>query len=165
MNIISFYKVSALPSSPKKDSVYFVKNGTDVHLYVTDSNGAPHPVTEDGVVVTADYVKALVVEFPRLNENISIFFTDVAISINKLVAVIRGSSVPSLTWTIRHNPSRSAIGSEVITDGTTTTTSTGQVVTTFDDATIPANSFIWFETTAMSGTIDEFSVTIVYTKD
>jgi len=37
--------------------------------------------------------------------------------------------------------------------------------TTFNDATIVADSFVWLETTAKTGTVDELAITIVYTED
>jgi Tfp pilus assembly protein FimT len=82
-------------------------------------------------------------------------------------AVLIGSNTPSVTWTIRHHATdRSNAGNQVVTGGTTTTSTTsGSDVVAFDDETIPADSFIWLETTAQSGTVDELSVTIVYTVD
>ena len=110
--------------------------------------------------------KAITVESPTNTEDISIFYTDVAITIEKMTAVLRGSATPSVTWTIRHNSDRSAAGTEVVTGGTATTnTTTGEQVTVFNDATIPAGSFVWLETTAQSGTVDTLHITIKYTYD
>lgn len=112
------------------------------------------------------YSKCLTVVTPGASEDVSAFYIDEDITITEMLAVLIGSSTPSVTWTIRHNASRAAAGNEVVTSGTTTTdTTTGDSVTSFDDATIPADSFVWFETTAQSGTVDEFHVTIFYTKD
>jgi len=100
---------------------------------------------------------------PGASEDIGLFFTEIAITITKMVAVLNGSSSPSLTWTIRHDPDRSASGAEAVTGGTvTTSTTTGSVVTTFNDATIPADSFVWLETTAQSGTVDQINLTLIY---
>lgn len=111
------------------------------------------------------YTASITLESPTSSEDASIFYTDEAITITKLTAVLVGSS-PSVTWTVRHSTDRSATGNEVVTSGTTTTsTTTGSVVTSFNDATIPANSFIWLETTAQSGTVANINVTIKYTKD
>ena len=119
-------------------------------------------LTSDLPVIT----KTLTVENPTSSEDISIFYTDIAVTVTKITAVLVGSSTPSVTWTIRHSTDRSATGNEVVTSGTTTTSiSTGSVVTSFNDATIPADSFIWFETTAKSGTVTQISVTIEYTED
>lgn len=110
--------------------------------------------------------KGITIESPTSSEDIGMFFTDVAITITQMNAVLRGSSTPSVTWTIRHNSDRSATGNEVVTSGTTTTsTTTGSEVTSFNDATIPAGSWVWLETTAQSGTVDELSVTIEYIRD
>lgn len=120
----------------------------------------PHGTLDDVV-----YCKAISVEDPTSSEDISVFFTNAALTITEIRAVVRGSS-PSVTWTIRHGTDRSAAGSEAVTGGTTTTSeSTGSDVTSFDDATVVADSFIWLETTAQSGTVDELHVTIVYTYD
>lgn len=109
--------------------------------------------------------KGITVLSPTNAEDDSMFFTDVAITITKLVAICTGTT-PSVTWTIRHHTDRSNAGNEVVTSGTTTTsTTTGSVVTSFNDATIPADSYVWLETTATSGTVDSFSVTAKYTYD
>lgn len=109
--------------------------------------------------------KGICVLSPTNAEDDSMFFTDVAITITKMVAVCTGSS-PSVTWTVRHHTDRSNAGNEVVTSGTTTTsTTTGSVVTSFNDATIPANSFVWLETTAKSGTVDSINVVLKYTYD
>ncbi len=110
--------------------------------------------------------KTIVVEDPTNSEDISMFFTAQAITITEMRAVLVGSATPSVTWTIRHGTDRNAAGAEVVTGGTvTTSTTTGSDVTAFNDATIVADSFVWLETTAQSGTVDEISITIVYTTD
>lgn len=113
-----------------------------------------------------EFSKSIAVESPTNAEDISMFFTPAAITISKMVAVLTGSSSPSVTWTVRHSPDRSAVGNEVVTSGTTTTSTTsGSTVTTFNDATIPANSFVWVETNSKSGTVDSLSLTLIHTKD
>lgn len=106
--------------------------------------------------------KTLVVESPTSSENIGMFFTEVAITVTEIRAVLVGSSTPSVSWTVKHSTDRSAAGNAVVTAGTTTTsTTTGSDVTSFDDATIPANSFVWLETTAQSGTVTAIEVTVI----
>lgn len=117
-------------------------------------------------LVVTPYIKALSVESPSNSEDITMFFTDDAITVTQINAVLRGSSTPSVTWTVRHSTDRSATGNEVVTSGTTTTsTTTGSEVTSFNDATIPAGSWVWLETTAQSGTVDEINVSLEYTID
>jgi len=111
---------------------------------------------------------SITVEDPGASEDISITFIGggKAITISEMRAVLVGSSTPSVTWTIRHNTDRSAGGQEVVTSGTTTTsTTTGSDVTSFNDATVPLDTFLWLETTAQSGTVEELHVTITYTLD
>lgn len=111
------------------------------------------------------YFKGVTVESPTSSEDITLFFTDDAITITQMNAVCVGTT-PSVTWTIRHGSDRSATGNEVVTSGTTTTsTTTGSEVTSFNDATIPAGSWVWMETTAQSGTVTDLNVTLEFTRD
>lgn len=110
--------------------------------------------------------KSITIESPTASEDITLFYCEVAITVSKLKAILVGSASPSVTWTIRHDTSRSAVGSEVKTGGTvTTSTTTGSEETTLDDPTIPASSYIWVETTAQSGTVDTLAITLFYDED
>lgn len=108
----------------------------------------------------------ITVEDPTSSEDLTIFFTNRAITVTEMRAVLVGSATPSVTWTIRHGTDRNATGAEVVTSGTaTTSTTTGSDVTSLNDATIVADSFVWLETTAQSGTVTEIHISIVYTED
>ena len=110
--------------------------------------------------------KSIIIENPTSSEDISFFFTDVAMTVSKMRAVLVGSATPSVTWTVRYATSRSDTGTEVVTGGTvTTSTTTGSDVTTLDDPTIPANSYVWVETTAKSGTVDSININLFYNED
>ncbi len=103
---------------------------------------------------------------PSSSEDFGHQHVDSAITITKMVTVLSGSATPSVTWTIRHGTDRSAVGTEVVTGGTTTTSVTsGSQVTIFNNASVATNSFLWIETTAQSGTVDGLGVTIHYTVD
>ncbi len=113
-----------------------------------------------------EFSKSITVEDPTSSEDIALFKTKVAITVSQLTFVLRGSSSPSVTVTIRHSTDRNATGNEVVTGGTVVTdVTTGQDVTSFDDETIPAGSFIWLETTAKSGTVDELHVSLFANED
>lgn len=108
--------------------------------------------------------KAVTIYSPTAAEDLTLWYADDAITITKMVFVITGST--SVTVTIRHHTDRSNAGNEVVTGGTTAnSTTTGNVVTSFNDATIPADSFVWLETTGLSGTPSSLSVTIYYRQD
>lgn len=109
--------------------------------------------------------RPITVEGPSASEDLPLFKTKRAITITQISALVDGTS-PSVTWTIRHALDRSAAGTEVVTGGTTTTNeTTGDDITSFDDATIPANSNVWLETTAKSGTVLALNLTLFWTHD
>ena len=115
-------------------------------------------------VLTPIMSKTVTIESPTDAEDISMWYADDAITIVKIVFSIVGAT--SVTVTLRHHTDRSNAGNEVVTGGTVAnSTTTGNVVTSFNDATVPADSFIWLETTALSGTPDSVQVTIFYRQD
>lgn len=90
------------------------------------------------------------------------FFTENGINVSRLVASIRGSGGPSVSWTLRFGSTRDAVGTEVIVGGSLTDdVAGGSSDIMFSNAIIPANSFVWLEVTAVVGTVDEFDVTII----
>jgi len=120
----------------------------------------------NGANVKAVLGKSIIIENPVLNDDLSYFFISVPITVTKIRAVLVGSATPSVTWTIRHGVDRSAAGAEVVTGGTVTTgVTTGSDITAFDDATIIADSWVWIEITAQSGTVGSIIVTLFYDED
>ena len=107
--------------------------------------------------------RTLTLEAPTATENITIFRTDVAITIQEVIAVSTGTS-PSTTYQIKHSTDRSAAGNNLTTSGTTTSTTTGNVAT-LSVANVPADSWVWLITTAATGTSVKLSIDIRYTID
>ena len=109
--------------------------------------------------------KSITVETPTASENISMFFTPVAITVTQITSVIRGTT--SVSFDIQHGTSRATptgtgvVGTDVVCNNSTT----GVVTTAFTDETIPANSFVWLTTSALNGTPTELNVTVDYTED
>ena len=68
---------------------------------------------------------------------------------------------PSVTYNIGYSSTRTGAVTNVFASGRVVTA--GSDVTTFASATIPAGSFVWLMTSAVSGTVDMFSVTIKHT--
>ena len=109
---------------------------------------------------------SIIIEDPTATEDLSFFFSNLAITITEMRAVLTGSSTPSVTWTVRHGTDRNATGAEVVTSGTaTTSTTTGSDVTSFNDATVLADSHLWVETTAQGGTADSLLITVIFEID
>ena len=115
----------------------------------------------------AEHSKHITILNPTTTEDTVIAWFNRASTITRIVFGIKGTGSPSRMVTIRKNSDRSATGTEVVTGGTVVTnTTTGQTVTSFNSASIPAGNFLWLETTAGSGTtITELYVTVWYTED
>jgi len=160
-------EIDLVVGSVSADTAYSVASGAVLRLAALSITGT-RSVTGDAYVLEAGrpvLSKTITIEDPTSSEDISMFFTNLAISVQEMRAVVRGST-PSVTWTVRHGTDRSGTGAEVVTGGTTTTSQTsGSDVTTFNDATIVADSFVWVETTAQTGTVDELTITVIYTED
>jgi hypothetical protein len=137
-------------------------------VYVEDANTLHilpfRPSAINGEFVPT-YVKTIGIETPSSSENIALFFTDDAITITQVNDVCRGTT-PSVTWNIAHATTRNnGTPNELFSSDRVTTSLTGAETTTFNDATIPAGSWVWLTTSATSGTVDEFTVSLEYTRD
>lgn len=144
------------------------------NLTVTGTVGADVGTFDMGLTVSGvpvDIVglttktKNIAVEDPTSAEDISWFFTPIAITVTEVTAVNVGTS-PSVTISIMHNTDRNAAGNNVLTSATAiTNTTTGQNPAIAGDVTIPIDSFVWLETSAQSGTVDILLVSLTYTED
>ncbi len=152
------------PSVLEQTSINTTAAGPGVQII---SKG-PIVITTEGQIITVsgiDVPRTLVAERICNDEDISFFYTDLGRTIQQLIPTIAGASASGTTWTIRHDSDRQGIGTEVITGGINTHSgiggNSGSVLTNFDNPVIPDNSFVWLETTTASGTIDEFSLTLI----
>jgi len=138
--------------------------GNYVWLETTATSGTVDAMALTLIAASPPKQKAITISEPTASEDAAVTYFDVAVTISKLSMVLRGSS-PSLTWTLRHASDRSAAGNEVVTGGTVSTnTTTGDIITSFNDATIPAGSFLWLETSAETN-VDELNLTVIYNED
>lgn len=98
--------------------------------------------------------KSIIVENPNDTEDLTFFFTDKELTTARMQAVLVISGVsPSVTWTIRFDSDRDAIGTEVVVGGTETTSiGNGSEITSFNNPTISGDSWVWLETTATGST-------------
>ena len=110
--------------------------------------------------------KTLVIDTPVSGDDFTMFHTEEAITVKILRAVLVGSSTPSVTVDIHHSTDRSAAGNALTASGeVVTSVTTGTDVTSFNDATIPADSWVWVDIDAQSGTVLSASITLHYTVD
>ena len=149
-----------------------LQNGTSINEFSVDGTFAGNsddavPTEQavkeyvDGLVPTLS--KTITIEAPTAADDITFFRTDVAITVVEVIAISTGTS-PSTTYQLRHHSGRSGGGNVLTTSSATTATLSGDVAT-LSDATISANSWVWFETTAASGTSVTLSVNVRYTED
>ena len=114
----------------------------------------------------SEYFKAISIEYPTDYEDISMFYVTDDITITNIYAVIRGSDTPSVTINPVHTLDRSDSGTAILSvPAAITSTTTGHNLITFNDATVPAGSWIVIKTTDQSGTVYELNITIIYTID
>ena len=132
-----------------------------------DSDIVTHAAISNAHHAKSTLTKNISVEDPTSTEDIGWFRTSIAITVTDMRAVLRGSATPSVTISgITHDPDRNAIGNNVVTSGVEiTSVNLAQQPPLEGDVTIPADSWIWFETEAQSGTVDELLVSIIYTED
>lgn len=152
--------------------IRFTANGLNVTMPTTASGSQVLPISVNGNYADASgniittQSKGLTIEFPSSAESIGMWKTPVAITVSSLEAVLVGSSSPSVTFNIAFGTDRTS-GTNVFSSGrTATSTTTGHTFnSSFNDATIPAGSFIWVTTSAQSGTVTQIEITINYTED
>lgn len=108
--------------------------------------------------------KSISLSSPILGDDITLFITSGAITILSVVGVLIGASTPSVTYSIRHDTQRDAVGTLIVNASALTSTTT-VVSATLADTTIPASSVVWLEVGAVSGTVTELHLTIFYRID
>lgn len=129
---------------------------------LTDGSDASALHTHDSQVDP----KAITIEDPADDEDIGWWFSDKAITVKQINDFIVGTT--SVDWNVVfHANADTAIGScsKLWNAGRTTSSTSGAETSTFDDATIPAGSWIRIVTTGLSDTPDKLSVTLHYTFD
>jgi len=103
---------------------------------------------------------ALEIENPSASERIVWFRNYLESTVEEITAVLNGSAAPSVTFSVRFDADRSAVGTEILTGGRVLTNTTTGIVYAPDVLTIPADVWVWLQTTAQSGTVLEMTVGI-----
>ena len=105
--------------------------------------------------------KTITIEKPTAGDDITIFRTNVPITVSQVNAVSTGTS-PSTTFVLRHSTDRNAAGSLLTTSAVSNSITTGNNMPLSVTA-IPAGSWIWMETSAATGSNVVLAIDILYT--
>jgi len=126
----------------------------------TGSTGATGPTGSTGAIGSAA-PRAITIELPSTSEKIMMFFNTTSMVVTEIRSVLVGTPSPARTFTVRYGTDFSQTGTQIASVLCNNTT-TGISTTSFDNATIPANNFVWITTTATSaaGTVNQLSITL-----
>lgn len=103
--------------------------------------------------------KSITIAFPGASESVTMFYAPVAMTLTQARAVVTGTS-PSVTYSVRTASDRSATGTLLVNGATITNATTGADAT-LASTSIAAGNWVWLTTSAASGTINNFHLTLV----
>lgn len=137
------------------------------------ANGGPFndgfwPVPHSGqiaeMIKRREKPKTITIERPAVNNDLTIWYTNEAITITEVESVVRGSFDASGQFAIRHSTNRNLAGTELTTQTISCSNrTTGQITTSFAAPNIPADSWIWIGISGVSGTVtNQLSVSLQY---
>ncbi len=108
--------------------------------------------------------KSITIPNPSEDDDVTIFYTPVAISVSQLNSHISGGGL--VTFNIQHAATRVGSTSDVFASDIQLASLSGQENNTgFDDETIPADSWVFVNIISVTGTPTVFHTTITYTED
>jgi len=131
---------------------------------VTTNANLTGPVTSVGnaTSIAGGYAsRSISVENPTATENIPIAFFTNASTITKVIAVLVGSSTPSVTYNIGYGTNVTSLTNVTTSPSAVTSTTTGTTAT-LNNTAIPASGWLVFSTSAQSGTVNSITVTVEY---
>lgn len=101
-------------------------------------------------------------ESPTDAEDADIMFTPVRLTVSELIHKVRsGTQLATVTWTLRFDADRDAVGTELIVGGLTSTDANGSI-TSFSNAVIPAGSWLWAESSAVVDVPANLGIALVF---
>ena len=105
-----------------------------------------------------DAARSATIGEPQVGDSFTLFKTVRSTTLREVSAIVSGGSV---TYEIRYATDRSTAGTLAIVSDTVTNTTTGAAATVQNQP-IPISSWVWLEITAISGTVDEFNVSVAF---
>lgn len=101
--------------------------------------------------------------YPLAADKLPLLFTTPAITVASVRTLVSGTA-PSVTFSLRYGTDFSAAGTKIKTvDMTSTSATTGDSFSSFDNAAIPADNWLWLVVESISGTVLTFNATVRFT--
>ena len=107
--------------------------------------------------------KSVTVLNPSAPDRIGILFTTTSQTISRIQSVVTGSGSPSVSYSLNYGTDFSATGTAVVTAGITANSTTSGVSTTsFNNATVPSNNYLYVLVNSISGTVTSLHISITF---
>jgi hypothetical protein len=153
---ISLMKLAAEATAPGGQPREFgLQDLADVNI--TSAQQGDVLIYDSGEWVDANDSKSVTIAGPQVDDSFTLFRTARETTIENVLALVSGGSV---TYELRFAADRSAAGTVAATD-TVTNTTTGDAAT-IQNQPIPAGRYVWVKITAVSGTVDEFNLSVEF---
>lgn len=130
----------------------------DVERHALEVNNA----ISDCITRLDNAIRSITIESPGSDEHIVLFYTTDDLALTGVRSVLDATPPASVSWTLRYGSDITGTGTEVRTDGVTTTScTTGDETLDLTESVIPADVYVWMETTAASGTIQSLTISLL----
>jgi hypothetical protein len=146
-------QLAANPGSPANGDLWY---NTTTGKFMGRENGANTVLSSPGGGIGS---RSLTIPEPLVNDTVPLHLISGG-TITQVNDHVAGSSSPSVSYELRYASDPSAAGTAVFASARAVNSTTGSVTTTFSNATIPANNYVWLRVTAVAGTVTRFHVTL-----
>jgi hypothetical protein len=158
--------IAAVISSGNNGTI-FVRANTGQNL--ADCHDVETSSAQNGDVLTWDDaqnrwehrpnpLRSITVAGPQAGDSFTLFRTVGDSGLSSVIGLVSGGSV---TYELRYAADRSTAGTLATVPDTVTNTTTGDAATVQNQP-IPAGRYVWVEITAVSGTVDEFNLSVAF---
>ena len=113
---------------------------------------------------TLIHTKSLAVFTPNTSDNITCFWTSNTINFRQCVSVVQGTN-PNVTYRLSYSNTRASgtVGTAITGDIVCANTTNGVFTTTFTNAQVPADNYVFLQFPSVANTVNEFALTMEYT--
>lgn len=130
-----------------------------VNIKTAGPQGPPGVTGDTGATGAPGPPKSITISLPQVGDEFTLFNTQASTTLTSVIGVVRGTSTPSVTLELRYSADRSTVGTLATASTAVISTTTGTILTV-QNMPIPANQFLWVKVTAVSGTVQEVSVSV-----